>query len=68
MLRSIAPEPDMRNSLPWLDPNKDDRVLASILEVMRSHPRSPVILVTRDINMQNKAAHAAIPYVDPPTP
>jgi predicted ribonuclease YlaK len=66
-LRSIAPEPRMERSLPWLDAtNSDDRLIAAVVEIMRQHVRSAVTLVTRDINMQNKAAHAAIPYVEPP--
>jgi predicted ribonuclease YlaK len=68
-LRSVAPEPRMERSLPWLDPtNNDDRLIAAVVEIMRAHVRSPITLVTRDLNMQNKAAHAAIPYVEPPSP
>ena len=68
-LRAIAPEPRMDRSLPWLDPaNGDDRLIAAIIEIMRQHVRSPVTLVTRDLNLQNKAAHAAIPYVEAPPP
>jgi len=67
-LRSIAVEPDMNETLPWLDPaNDDDRFIASVIEVMRQHPHSPVALVTRDINMQNKAAFASLPFFEPPT-
>lgn len=63
----IATEPDMTATLPWLDPsNDDDRFLASTIEVMRLHPRSAVIIVTRDINLQNKAELARIPFVEPP--
>jgi predicted ribonuclease YlaK len=35
---------------------------------MRQHPRTPVILVTRDINLQNKAEYAGLPFVEPPDP
>jgi hypothetical protein len=46
-LRTIAVEPDFKNSLPWLEPNNnDDRILAGFVEAMRQHPRCPVILVT----------------------
>jgi len=66
-LVSLAIEPDMTKSLPWLDPNnQDDRLLAAMVEVMRAHPRSPVVLVTRDINLQNKAEFARLPFVEPP--
>ncbi len=33
---------------------------------MHQHPRTPVILVTRDINLQNKAEYAGLPFVEPP--
>ena len=46
----------------------DDRLLATVVEVMRLHPHSPVTLVTRDINLQNKAEFACIPFVEPPEP
>jgi PIN domain len=65
---AIATEPDMGNSLPWLQAeNNDDRLLAGAIEVMRLFPRSPVILVTRDINLQNKAEFANVSFVEPPT-
>lgn len=64
-----AVEPTVEETLPWLDAaNDDDRILASFIEVMRQHPRTPVILVTRDINLQNKAEYAGLPFVEPPDP
>jgi hypothetical protein len=39
-----------------------------VIEVMRMKPRSAVLLVTRDINLQNKAEFANIPFVEPPAP
>jgi predicted ribonuclease YlaK len=64
---TLAMEPRMGDSLPWLDSNdKDDRLLANVVEVMRTQPRSPVWLVTRDINLQNKAEFANVPFVEPP--
>ena len=66
-IQSIAIEPDMKASLPWLDPNnKDDRILAGVIEVMRARPRSIVKAVSRDINFQNKAEFANIPFEEPP--
>jgi len=66
---AIAIEPKMELSLPWLDvTSKDDRLLASVIEVMRIHPRSPVLLVTRDINLQNKAEFANVAFIEPPDP
>lgn len=68
-LLAMATEPDFNTSLPWLDANNaDDRYLASFIEVMRKFPRSAVALVTRDINLQNKAEFARLPFVEPPEP
>jgi hypothetical protein len=53
-IMAIAVEPKMSHSLPWLDPaSLDDRLLASVIEVMRLNPHASVIVVTRDINLQN---------------
>lgn len=66
-LRAIAVEPNFDHTFPWLDrENNDDRLLASFIEVLRLHPHSCVMLVTADINMQNKAEYAGIPYIEPP--
>ena len=35
---------------------------------MRQRPHSPVVLVTRDINLTNKADFARVPVIDPPDP
>ena len=52
---ALATEPNFKETLPWLDSdNSDDRILASFIEVIRSYPNSSVILVTNDINLQNK--------------
>ncbi len=68
-LSTIATEPNMQDSLPWLDStNNDDRFLATIIEVMRLHPRSSVLAVSRDINFQNKAEFARVPFIEPPDP
>ena len=68
-LISIAVEPNMKDSLPWLDPtNDDDRILAGFLEVVRRFIDCPVILLTRDLNLQNKAEFAGLPFAEPPEP
>jgi rRNA-processing protein FCF1 len=68
-IRSIGTEPAMAESLPWLDAgNRDDRFIASVIEVMRAHARSAVVIVTRDVNLQNKAEFASLPFVEPPDP
>jgi hypothetical protein len=64
---AIAVEPNMQDSLPWLDStNNDDRFLAAVIEIMRLRPRSVVLAVSRDINFQNKAEFARLPFVEPP--
>jgi predicted ribonuclease YlaK len=67
-IRSFAREPDVPRAVPWLDAtNQDDRILTSVIEVMRAHPRSRVALVTRDINLQNKADFARLYLLEPPS-
>lgn len=62
-LRSIASEPTMSQTLPWFDPgNADDRFLATTLEIMRGDLGVRTFIVTSDINMQNKAEMAGIPF------
>lgn len=47
---------DMIAALPWLHPaHQDDRLLATVLQIATRYLRRPVALVTRDINLQNKA-------------
>lgn len=64
---AVAEEPNVRSTLSWLDPdNADDRVVAGVLEVQVRYPSDRVVLVTGDINLQNKADAASIAVVDPP--
>jgi rRNA-processing protein FCF1 len=66
-LKSIANEPDFNNTLSWLDKNnEDDRLVASALEVQRKNIKSKIVLVTSDINLQNKAELANFPYMETP--
>lgn len=66
-VRMEAREPDFKHSLSWLDSsNNDDRLLASILELQRQEPSAVVILSTSDLNLQNKAEMAYVPFVEPP--
>jgi hypothetical protein len=63
---AIPVEPKTSDSLPWLDPtNLDDRLLASVIEVMRLNAHASVIVVTRDVNLQNKLEFARVPFVSP---
>ena len=66
-LRTIAKEPNFDKTLQWLDSkNEDDRLIAEFLEIMRSNGDRPVILVTEDINLQNKCELADLPFIEPP--
>jgi hypothetical protein len=68
-IKALAVEPKKEASLPWLDfDNNDDRFIASSIEVMRTAPRSPVLIVSRDLNVQNKAEFANLPFAEPPDP
>lgn len=68
-IRSVAIEPHIQECLAWLDPdNKDDRILASTLEIIRNNLGTPVAIITRDMNLENKAELARVPYIEPPSP
>ena len=60
-VRAVANEPDMQNTLKWLDKeNRDDRIVASVIEAQSANPTARVMLVTGDINLMNKADVARI--------
>lgn len=62
-VKTTANEPDMGNTLSWLDKdNSDDRIVAKVIEVQNEFPASRVVLVTGDINLQNKAEAVLIEY------
>lgn len=64
-VRALHNEPNMKNTLSWLDPYVlDDRIIASLLEVQTSNPADRVILLTGDINLQNKADATAIEHLE----
>jgi len=64
-LKMIATEPKFDKSLSWLDPNNmDDRIIVTILDVEIHNLSNEVILITNDLNMQNKALLAGIKYLD----
>ncbi|MDI6809464.1 MAG: PIN domain-containing protein [Candidatus Eisenbacteria bacterium] len=66
-LRSVAAEPNMSQTLSWLDAtNADDRFLATSLEIIRSNAGARLFIVTSDVNMQNKAEFAGIPFCEVP--
>ena len=65
--RWIAVEPKVSESLTWLDDTiNDDRLIASVVELIRRNVRTNVVVVTADINLQNKSSYARIPTVEPP--
>lgn len=66
-VKMIAHEPNLKKTLSWLDTsNNDDRIIASILEIQRDYPSAIVVLITADINLQNKSEMANLPYREPP--
>jgi hypothetical protein len=61
----VALEPDMDRALPWLRADSpDDRLLASVIEIMWRELTSSVALITGDRNLQNKARYARVAYLD----
>jgi rRNA-processing protein FCF1 len=66
-VKAIAMEPDFNKTLKWLDySNNDDKIIASALEVQKEYPSATVILLTSDINLQNKADMAELPTMELP--
>ncbi|MCY1211548.1 hypothetical protein D3C85_1321010 [compost metagenome] len=60
-VRALHNEPKVAESLSWLDAdNSDDRIIASVLHLQAMSPSAHVILVTGDINLQNKADAAMV--------
>lgn len=67
-IQSLHVEPDVEGSLSWLDPSvDDDRIIAAALAVAAEHPAARVVLVTGDINLQNKADAAMLETADTPS-
>jgi hypothetical protein len=68
-LRLDPLEPSFDGTLSFLNPDANDhKILARTIGLMREHPKSKVALITRDINLQNKAELANVPTVEPPDP
>jgi predicted ribonuclease YlaK len=66
-LRLEHREVNAQSVLDWLDPAvPDDRIIAAALRLQSDHPAGLVILVTTDINLQNKADATGLPYAEPP--
>lgn len=68
-LRLEHREIDARSVLSWLDPTvPDDKILAAALCLQSDHPAGVVVIVTADLNLQNKADAVGLPYTEPPSP
>jgi rRNA maturation endonuclease Nob1 len=69
-VQAEAREVDVTAVLNWLDPAvPDDRIVAAALRLQSDNPAGFVVLVTSDLNLQNKADAAGLPYVEtPPSP
>lgn len=66
-IKMIGKEPDFSHTLSWLDKeNNDDRIIATVLEYQRENPSHKTFLVTGDINLQNKAELAQVPFFETP--
>lgn len=66
-VKMMAVEPDFETTLKWLSSeNTDDRIIASVLEIQRENPSSIIVIITSDINLQNKAEMANLPFVETP--
>jgi predicted ribonuclease YlaK len=64
-VRAWHKEPDMNNTLSWLDGAiQDDRIIASVLLAQAENTSAVVYLVTGDINLQNKADAAFISVLE----
>jgi len=67
-VRSVAREPNFEKTLHWLDRTiRDDRIVACVLELQRAMPSAVIVLVTSDVNLQNKADAASIPCAESPS-
>jgi PIN domain len=66
-VRAHHAEPDMKATLSWLDADiADDRILATVLTLYAKYPSASVILITGDVNLQNKADAALIATAEVP--
>jgi hypothetical protein len=68
-VQMVPVEPRMADLPSWLDPNnQDDRIIGSILEIQCDQPSAVAVLITDDMNLQNKAEMAFLPWAEPPEP
>lgn len=68
-VRAESVDVDPPSVVSWLDRSvPDDRILAGALALQTKHPNDAVVLVTSDLNLQNKADAAGVSYVETPPP
>jgi hypothetical protein len=66
-LRMVGAEPSRKGMPSWLQLDRnDDRLIASVLDISRSNLADRVVLVTGDLNVENKARFARIPVMRHP--
>lgn len=69
-VRAESREVNPPEILGWLTAHApDDRILAGALSLQSSHPADLLLLITSDLNLQNKADAVGLPYQEtPPSP
>lgn len=64
-VKTISNEPDMQKTLTWLKSDvRDDRIIASTIDIQAKYSSSNIILCTQDINLQNKSEAALISFIE----
>jgi hypothetical protein len=59
-----ATDPNFSNLPSWINPNNnDDKIIGSVLELQREKPGAKIIVISNDINMNNKCSLANIPCI-----
>jgi hypothetical protein len=67
IVKACHSEPDMKRTLSWLDADvQDDRIIASTIALQTEQPSARIVLVTGDVNLQNKADAALIETAEAP--
>jgi len=63
-----APPQNSTNCPLFSADDPDSRILANCFEIARLEFSHPVALVTRDVNLQNRAELYCLPFLEPPAP
>jgi PhoH-like ATPase len=64
MLRIVFHEKNGEAALPFGNNSADNRIVGQALAIQKSEPKSPAILVTKDINLRIKADSLGLPAED----